>query len=268
VTDFNSVQNAIQIHKPDEIYNLAAQSFVGSSFANPTLVTMANTVGAMNVFLAAALFSSTIRIYQASTSEMFGNAPEPQSETTPFNPRSPYGASKLHAHHQAHIMRETRGTYIACGILFNHESPRRGPDFVSRKIARFAARFAMGDFSRKLELGYLDSERDWGYAPEYVRVMPLMLQADTPTDYVIATGECHSVQQFVDAAFQCVGIESDDLVVVNRDLIRPNEVARLRGDASRARLELPWEPKTTFPELVQLMVEAESRSLATGERSL
>lgn len=268
VTDFSSIQTAMRNHTPDEVYNLAAQSSVNASFANPTIQVMANAAGAINVMLAAHAANPKVRIYQASTSEMYGNAPEPQNELTPFAPRSPYGAAKLLAHHQARIFRQTYNMHVCCGILFNHESPRRGDDFVSRKIAYAAARFFYGDFSHKLELGYRDSVRDWGYAPDYVVAMPRMLRQDEPKDYVIATGESHSVQEWVDEAFAVAGVESDGLVVTNPEFVRPNEVGRSRGDASLARKELGWKPSIDFKGLVRLMVEAEIESLRTGKRVL
>ena len=237
--------------RPTEVYNLAAQSDVGASFSCPEYTMEVNAVGVVRLLMAVQRFAPTARVYQASTSELFGNEPAPQNEQTRFEPRSPYAAAKLAAHNVCRNYREAYGMHVSCGILFNHESPRRGLQFVTRKIARAAARREM------VRLGNIDPQRDWGYAPDYVEGMWLMLQQDEPGDYVIATGETHSVEEFAAAAYAVVGLDYKDYVETDPAFVRPSEVHELRGDATRAREELGWRPGVAFEDLVTLMVDAE-----------
>ena len=246
---------------PDEVYNLGAQSHVHVSFAQATYT--ADVTGAGVTRLLEAVRDTqesagkAIRFYQASSSEMFGKVAEtPQRESTPFHPRSPYGCAKVYAHWQTVNYREAYGMHASCGILFNHESPRRGEEFVTRKIAKAVAKIATGK-QDTLRLGNLDAKRDWGYAGDYVQAMWLMLQQDTPDDYVIATGETHTVREFCEAAFDRVGMDYQKHVVCDSALHRPAEVDLLLGDASKARRVLGWTPTVTFSYLVTMMVEAE-----------
>jgi len=206
------------------------------------------------------LMAPEARFYQASSSEMFGNAPAPQNETTPFAPRSPYGVAKVYGHYIAVNYRESYGLYVSSGILFNHESPRRGLEFVTRKITDGAVRIKNG-LTRKLALGNLDAERDWGFAGEYVRAMWEMLQLDTPQDFVIATGRTHTVREFAELAFQAVGLSWEDHVVVDPRFVRPAEVNQLTGDCARARAAFGWDPKVRLPQLVDMMVRADIERL-------
>jgi GDPmannose 4,6-dehydratase len=256
LTDFSSVREAINQSCPNEIYNLAAQSHVGSSFSLPSYTADVTGVGALNVFEAARRFPY-VKIYQAGSSEMFGSSPAPQNEETPFHPRSPYGSAKVFAHNSAVNYRESYGMFISNGILFNHESERRGENFVTRKITKAIGRIASGKQDR-LELGNLDAKRDWGHAKDYVYAMWLMLQQDAPDDFVIATGETHTVQEFLEAAFSYSDLLWEDYVVINKDLIRPAEVNVLLGDASKAKRILGWEPTIRFKQLVGMMVEADN----------
>lgn len=226
------------------------------SFDIPEYTAGVTGVGALRLFEAVKDNCSKARIYQASSSEMFGGYGAPQNEETPFHPRSPYGCAKAFAHHSAVNYRESYGMHISCGILFNHESPRRGETFVTRKIARAAARIAAG-LQDKLALGNLDAQRDWGYAPEFTEAMWLMLQQDAPSDYVIGTGKSHTVREFVRDAFAIVGLDSRDHVVIDPRYYRAAEVDDLRADASKAAKLLGWEPRTKFYPLVKLMVDAE-----------
>ena len=246
---------------PDEVYNLGAQSHVHVSFSQATYT--ADVTGAGVTRLLEAVRDTqdsagkTIRFYQASSSEMFGKVAEtPQRESTPFHPRSPYGCAKVYAHWQTVNYREAYGMHASCGILFNHESPRRGEEFVTRKIAKAVAKIATGK-QDTLRLGNLDAKRDWGFAGDYVHAMWLMLQQDTPDDYVIATGETHTVRQFCEAAFDEVGMDYREHVVCDPALHRPAEVDLLLGDASKARRVLGWTPTVTFRDLVTMMVDAE-----------
>jgi GDPmannose 4,6-dehydratase len=241
--------------QPTEIYNLAAESFVGKSWPEWRKYAKINGIGAVNIFEAARLVVPKARIYQASTSELFGNAPAPQSETTPMVPRSPYGASKLYAHQMARIYRESYGMHISCGICFNHESPRRGEEFVSRKIAGAVARRAKE--GGKIEMGSIEPKRDWGHALDYVNAMWMMLQAPVPDDYVVATGKQHSVGDFLKLAFSYAGLIWSDHYIKDPQFVRPNEVNDLRGDASKIQSVLGWEPTYTFDTLVREMVMAE-----------
>jgi GDPmannose 4,6-dehydratase len=257
LTDQGNIIRVLQKVQPDEIYNLAAQSFVAVSFEQPVTTGEITGLGAANLLEAVRTVNKNIRFYQASTSEMFGKVQAvPQNEATPFYPRSPYAVAKLYAHWMTVNYRESYDMYGCCGILFNHESPLRGEEFVTRKITQTVARIKKGQ-ARELRLGNMDAKRDWGYAPEYVEAMWLMLQQERPEDFVIATGETHSVGEFVEAAFGVVGLNWRDYVVVDPTFYRPTEVELLIGDPSKARKHLGWQPRTTFRELVSLMVEAD-----------
>ena len=243
--------------KPDEIYNLAAQSFVPTSWSQPVLTGEFNALGVTKILEAIRLVNKKIRFYQASSSEMFGKVREvPQKETTPFYPRSPYGVAKVYGHWITVNYRESYGLHASSGILFNHESPRRGLEFAPRKIANAVARIKLG-LTDTLALGNLDAKRDWGYAGDYVRAMWLMLQQDQPGDYVIATGESHSVREFLQEAFAHVGMDWQKYVTIDPRLIRPAEVDFLVGDASKAKATLGWEPECDFGSLVRMMVDAD-----------
>jgi GDPmannose 4,6-dehydratase len=265
LTDHGNMRRVIVATEPDEIYNLAAQSFVGVSFEQPVTTGEITGVGVVRLLEAIREVNPGIRFYQASTSEMFGNVPAPQNEKTPFYPRSPYAASKLYAHWSTVNYREAYGMHASSGILFNHESPLRGAEFVTRKITRGVACIENG-LQSKLKLGNLEARRDWGYAKEYVEAMRLMLQQPRPDDYVVATGETHSVREFVEAAFDAVGLDWERYVVTDPALMRPAEVDLLRGDITKVREKLGWEPKTTFKDLVALMVEADLRRAAFEAR--
>jgi GDPmannose 4,6-dehydratase len=243
--------------QPDEVYNLAAQSFVTTSWQQPVLTGEVTALGVTRLLEAVRLACPAARVYQASSSEMFGQVTEtPQNERTPFYPRSPYGVSKLYGHWIAVNYRESYSMFVTSGILFNHESPRRGREFVTRKISHQAARIAHG-LDHELRLGNLDARRDWGYAPDYVRTMRQMLQRDEPRDYVVATGETHSVREFCELAFSEVRLDWRDHVVTDPSLLRPAEVEMLVGDASDARRDLDWIPTVGFAELVRIMVNAD-----------
>ncbi len=257
--DQGSLSDAIKESQPDEVYNLAAQSFVKASWDQPVLTGEFTALGVTRVLEAIRAINPKIKFYQASSSEMFGKVTEtPQKETTRFHPRSPYGVAKVYGHYITQNYRESYGIFACSGILFNHESPRRGIEFVTRKITSGVARISLGK-QDKLELGSLEPKRDWGFSGDYVEAMWLMLQQDQPDDYVIATGENHSVKEFVEEAFKVVGIEDwQKYVVANASkYMRPAEVDYLIGDASKARKVLGWEPKTSFKELVKMMVEAD-----------
>ncbi len=252
-----SLVHVLQDVAPDEVYNLAAQSFIPTSFNQPLLTAEFTALGVTRLLEAIRLVNSGIRFYQASSSEMFGRVrATPQNELTPFHPRSPYGVAKLYAHWITVNYRESYGLFACSGILFNHESPRRGREFVTRKIAEGAARIALGQ-AKYLELGNVDSKRDWGYAPEYVEAMWRMLQQSEPDDYVVGMGEHHSPRDFCELAFARVGLDYREYVRTNPDLYRPAEVDTLLADASKARQALGWKPQTSFRELVELMVDAE-----------
>jgi len=243
--------------QPDEIYNLAAQSHVRVSFDIPEYTGDITGVGGTRILEAARKGAPKARFYQASSSEMFGLIQEtPQRETTKFYPRSPYGAAKVYSYWMTVNYRESYGIHASNGILFNHESPRRGETFVTRKITRAVARIKAG-VQKRLFLGNLDAKRDWGYAPEYVEAMWLMLQQDHPDDYVIATGETHSIREFLDLSFGLAGLEWEQYVHIDPRYYRPAEVDLLIGDASKAKKQLGWAPKTTFPELVRIMTKAD-----------
>ena len=255
--EISNIIRVLEHCEPDEVYNLGAQSFVGISFEQPLLTSDVTALGTLRVLEAIRTVNPKVRFYQASSSEMFGMATEvPQRETTRFYPRSPYAVSKVFAHHSTVNYRESYGIFGCCGILFNHESPLRGPEFVTRKITRAVASIRAGK-ERFLYLGNLDARRDWGYAPEYVEMMWKMLQQKTPDDYVIATGEAHTVRDFAAAAFSTVGLDWRKHVRVDRSFKRPAEVARLLGDATKARRKLQWRAQTKFKDLVKIMVEAD-----------
>jgi GDPmannose 4,6-dehydratase len=243
--------------RPDELYNLGSQSFVPTSFAQPLLTGESTALGVTRLLEAIRVVDSGIRFYQASSSEMFGAAcEEPQNERTPFWPRSPYGVAKLYGHWSTVNYREGYGLFASSGILFNHESPLRGKDFVSRKITDAAARIKL-KVQDKLRLGNLDAQRDWGFAGDYVRAMWMMLQQEKPDDFVIATGRKHSVRDFAQLAFDHVGLDWREHVEVDENLFRPADVNSLRGDASKAERVLGWRPELSFPELVVMMVDAD-----------
>ncbi len=256
--DQHSLTFALQDTQPDEVYNLAAQSFVKTSWEQPVLTGEFTGLGVTRILEAVRLACPTARFYQASSSEMFGKVREvPQKETTPFYPRSPYGVAKVYGHWITVNYRESFNMYAVSGILFNHESPRRGLEFVTRKIANAVARIKLGKQTH-VELGNLEAKRDWGYAKDYVEAMWLMLQQDQPDDYVVSTGETHSVQEFLEAACSIAGIPDWKAVYHhNPKYDRPAEVDLLIGDAGKAAQKLGWKPKTTFNELVKIMVEAE-----------
>lgn len=271
LTDAGALRNIVQRVRPTEVYNLGAQSHVRVSFDTPIYTAEATAVGALNLLEAVRDFQDhsgyQIRYYQASSSEQFGKVQEiPQRETTPFYPRSPYGVAKLYAHWITVNYRESYGLHASCGILFNHESPRRGETFVTRKITRAVGRIKCG-LQKKLFLGNLDAKRDWGFAGDYVQAMWLMLQQEKPDDYVVATGETYSVRQFCEAAFARVGLKCDDYVEVDPRYFRPAEVDILLGDSTKARSVLGWKPKVSFSELVAMMVDADLE-LAKQEKTL
>jgi len=255
--DLSGIVRVLDRVKPDEVYNLAAQSFVAVSFEQPVVTGDITGLGAVRMLEGIRLVNPKIRFYQASSSEMFGKVQAvPQNEKTPFYPRSPYAAAKLYAHWMTVNYREAYGIFACSGILFNHESPLRGLEFVTRKITHAVARIKAG-LERELRLGNLEARRDWGYAPEYVEAMWLMLQQDEPGDYVIATGETHSVREFAEAAFAAVNLDWREYVKTDPAFYRPTEVDLLVGDASKAKEKLGWRPKVTFQELVGIMVEAD-----------
>lgn len=259
--DSRSLQHVLEVSEPDEVYNLAAQSFVPESWTQPLLTGEVTALGVTRILDAIHVVNPRIRFYQASTSEMFGKAQTvPQSESTPFYPRSPYGVSKLYGHWITVNYRESYGLFACSGILFNHESPRRGLEFVTRKITHSVARIA-GGRQDSLLLGNLDARRDWGYAPDYVEAMWRMLQQPDPSDFVVATGETHSVREFVERAFARVNLDWQPYVVIDPALVRPAEVDLLVGDPTRAREILDWHPRVGFAELVNLMVDADVKAV-------
>jgi len=257
LNDLSSLIRLLAQHKPDEVYNLAAQSFVATSWQQPLLTGQVTGLGAVNVLEALRIAHPQARFYQASSSEMFGKVREPvQSETTPFYPRSPYGAAKLYAHWMTVNYRESFGMHASSGILFNHESPLRGIEFVTRHISDGVARIKLG-LARDLPMGNLDARRDWGHAREYVRAMWRMLQQDTPGDYVIATGRTASVREFADLAFSHAGLRAEDYIKPDRARLRPAEVDFLRGDSGKAEEKLGWRAEVTLDQLAAEMVEAD-----------
>ena len=259
--DQNSLIEAIQFSKPDEVYNLGAQSFVPTSWNQPVLTGEFTALGVTRMLEAVRVINPKAKFYQASSSEMFGRVQEvPQNEKTPFYPRSPYGVAKVYGHYIAVNYRESYDIFACSGILFNHESPRRGVEFVTRKVSHGVAKIKLG-LQNELKMGNLDSQRDWGYAKEYVKAMWLMLQQDEPGDYVVATGKAHTVKKLLQIAFSHVGLNWEDHTVIDENLIRPAEVNRLLGDASKAREKLCWRPVVSFEELIGMMVESDLRKL-------
>jgi GDPmannose 4,6-dehydratase len=259
--DHRSLADALKASRPDEIYNLAAMSFVATSWIQPTLTAEFTGTGVTRLLEAMREVCPEARFYQASSSEMFGKVREvPQVETTPFYPRSPYGVAKTYGHFITVNYRESYDLHASTGILFNHESPRRGLEFVTRKITWHAAAIKLG-LINELRLGNLEAKRDWGYAGDYVRAMWLMLQQDEPDDYVVATGETHSVRECLELAFDQVGLETDAYVTFDAALERPAEVDQLIGDPAKARAKLGWEPTVGFEELIRMMVDADLKLL-------
>lgn len=261
VTDLGSIIRILQRYDVSEVYNLAAQSFVGSSWDQPVLTGEVNAIGASNVLEAIRLVNSQIRFYQASTSEMFGLIQaEYQSESTPFYPRSPYGIAKLYAHWMTINYRESYGVHASSGILFNHESPLRGKEFVTRKVSMAAARIKLG-LDKFIQLGNIDAKRDWGFAGDYVEAMWLMLQQDTPDDYVIATSRAATVRDMCRLAFEVVGLNYEEYLKIDSSLFRPAEVDVLLGNPDKAKVKLGWRAKTTLEELIEMMVLADLKLL-------
>ncbi len=266
--DQSSLNTAIKEAEVDEVYNLAAQSFVGTSFVQPVLTGEITGLGVLRLLEAVRAHASEARVYQASSSEMFGQVEtEPQNERTAFHPRSPYGVAKVYAYWACVNYREAHGMFVSNGILYNHESENRGFDFVTRKVSDGVARIHLG-LAKTISLGELEAKRDWGYAPEYVDLMWRILQHDKPDDFIGATGESHSVREFVTEAFRVVGIEDwEPHVSIQKRHFRPAEVYNLRGDASKAKKLLGWEPKVRFQELVKIMVEADIARLEGNKAS-
>ena len=259
--DQMSMIEVLQKHRPEEVYNLAAQSFVQTSFGQPVLTGETTALGVTRLLDAIRIVDDSIRFYQASSSEMFGKVHEvPQSETTPFHPRSPYGVAKVYGHWITVNYRESYDLHASSGILFNHESPRRGLEFVTRKITHGVAQIALGQ-ATELRLGNLDAKRDWGFAGDYVEAMWRMLQQEAPDDFVICTGETHSVREFCEFAFGRAGLDYKDHVVVDERFFRPAEVDLLVGDAAKAETQLGWRPRTRFKQLVEMMVDHDLETL-------
>jgi GDPmannose 4,6-dehydratase len=260
--DQSSLITSLQKTEPDEVYNLAAQSFVPTSWSQPVLTGEFTALGVTRLLEAIRVVNPGVRFYQASSSEMFGMVDEsPQRETTRFYPRSPYGVAKLYGHWITVNARESYGLYTCSGLLFNHESPRRGIEFVTRRVSHSVARIKLG-LQDKLTMGNLDAERDWGFAGDYVRAMWLMLQNEKPGDYVIATGQTHTVRHLLDVAFTRAGLNWHDHVELDPELLRPADVHHLKGDYSKARKELGWEPTVSFEELVGMMVDSDLKLLS------
>ena len=257
-----SLINVLRDHKPDEVYNLAAQSFVQTSWSQPVLTSETTALGVTRVLDAIRIVNPEIRFYQASSSEMFGKVQAvPQDEETPFYPRSPYGVAKVYGHWITVNYRESYNLHASSGILFNHESPRRGLEFVTRKVTHGVARIKMG-LDQTIALGNLDARRDWGYAADYVRAMWLMLQRDTPEDYVVATGETHPVSELCEIAFNVAGLDWRDHIVIDERFLRPAEVDLLVGDPSKAEAELGWTRDVGFERLIEMMVESDLAQLS------
>jgi GDPmannose 4,6-dehydratase len=262
MSDQASLIDAVEESRPDEVYNLAAQSFVGDSWRQAAYTGDVDALGVTRLLEAIRRTKLDARFYQASSSEMFGRAHEvPQSETTPFHPRSPYGVAKVYGYYITLNYRESFGMHASNGVLFNHESPRRGIEFVTRKITDGVAKIKLGQAS-ELRLGNLDAKRDWGFAGDYVEAMWLMLQQEVPDDFVIATGETHTVREFCEIAFARVGLDYSDHVVVDQKFVRPAEVDLLLGDPAKAKSRLGWEPKVSFRELVEMMVDGDMARLS------
>lgn len=262
MTDESSLITAVQKTMPDEVYNLAAQSFVQTSWEQPILTANIDALGVTNMLEAIRIIKPDTRFYQASTSEMFGKVQAiPQIETTPFYPRSPYGVAKLYGHWITINYRESYDIFGCSGILFNHESPRRGLEFVTRKVTDAAARIKYG-LQSELRMGNLDSKRDWGFAGDYVKAMWMMLQQDVPDDFVIATGETHSIKELLEVAFGAVDLNYEDYVVIDPRFVRPAEVELLLGSPEKAKAKMGWTPTVTFEGLIQMMVEADMKRIA------
>lgn len=256
-----SIISAIREADPDEVYNLAAMSFVPTSWSQPVLTGEFTAIGVTRMLEAIRLVNKNIKFYQASSSEMFGKVRQnPQNENTPFHPRSPYGVAKVYGHYITVNYRESYGIFAASGILFNHESPRRGLEFVTKKVTNAVAKIKLG-LAESLYLGNLDAKRDWGYAKDYVEAMWLMLQQGSPDDYVISTGESHSVKEWVEASFSCLDLDWEKYVKMDEKLLRPAEVDLLIGDSTKARDKLGWKPQVNFEGLVKLMVEHDYNEL-------
>lgn len=263
--DQGSLVEIMKKTQPDEVYNLAAQSFVGTSWNQPFLTGQVTGLGVTNVLEAIRSTKPDARFYQASSSEMYGKVVEtPQTENTPFHPRSPYGVAKIYGHWITVNYRESFGLYGCSGILFNHESPRRGIEFVTRKVTNGVAKIKCG-LAKELRLGNLDAKRDWGFAGDYVEAMWLMLQQETPDDYIIATGETHTVREWVEIAFRTVGLNWEDYVVIDPKYIRPAEVDLLLGNSAKARKKLGWKPKVDFEQIIEMMVKQDLKRVM-GER--
>jgi len=261
LTDLASLIGAVHLSEPHEVYNLAAQSFVETSWPQPLLTGQITALGVTNLLEAVRIVQPTARFYQASSSEMFGKVVEtPQKETTPFYPRSPYGASKVYGHWITVNYRESFDMFACSGILFNHESPRRGIEFVTRKVTDAVARIKLG-VQEKLRMGNLEAKRDWGFAGDYVKAMWLMLQQETPEDYVIATGETRTVRELLQIAFQYVGLNYEDYVTIDPKLFRPAEVDLLLGDCHKAKTKLGWKPEVSFEEMIRMMVDSDLRKV-------
>ncbi len=266
--DQMSLVEVLESHRPDEVYNLAAQSFVQTSFTQPVLTGETTALGVTRLLDAIRMVDADIRFYQASSSEMFGKVHEvPQKESTPFHPRSPYGVAKVYGHWITVNYRESYDLHANSGILFNHESPRRGLEFVTRKITHGVAEIALG-LADSISLGNLDAKRDWGFAGDYVKAMWLMLQQEEPGDFVICTGETHSVKEFLEIAFNHVNLSFEDYVTVDKRFFRPAEVDLLVGDASLAKEKLGWTPKTSFSDLVTEMVDSDLHLLKSNQRKI
>lgn len=256
LTDQSSLNVAVQTAQPDEVYNLAAQSFVATSWNQPVLTGDVTGLGTTRILESIRQFSPGAKMYQASSSEMFGSTKPPQNEETRFQPRSPYAVAKVYAYHATVNYRESYDMFCCNGILFNHESPRRGIEFVTKKITDGVARIHHG-LSKELRLGNLDAKRDWGFAGDYVKAMHLILQQKNPDDFVIATGESHSVKEFVELAFAEAGLDWEKYVIQDERFMRPADVPYLRGDITKAKQKLGWQPDTTFNELIHMMVKAD-----------
>ncbi|MFP7473336.1 GDP-mannose 4,6-dehydratase [Niallia taxi] len=268
LTDFSSLISAIYKSRPDEIYNLGAQSFVGTSWDQPLLTSNVSGIGVTNLLEAIKLTNNQTKFYQASTSEMFGLVQNAvQNESTPFYPRSPYAVAKLYAHWMSINYRESYDMFTACGILFNHESPLRGKEFVTRKITDAVAKIKMG-FQKELRLGNIDAKRDWGFAGDYVEAMWLMLQQENADEYVISSGKSTSVRELCDIAFEYVGLDYRDYIVIDPTYFRPAEVQVLLGDSSKAKEKLGWYPKTDLNDLIKIMVDADLKRVNTKETML
>ena len=266
LADEISLINLLREHRPTEVYNLAAQSFVQTSWAQPVFTGETTALGVTRMLDAVRIVDPSIRFYQASSSEMFGKVQAvPQSEDTPFYPRSPYGVAKVYGHWITINYRESYNMFACSGILFNHESPRRGLEFVTRKIANGVVRIKLG-LDKELRLGNLDAQRDWGFAGDYVEAMWLMLQQEQPDDYVVATGETHAVRKFCELAFGHVGLDYRDYIVQDERFMRPAEVDLLIGNPAKAKAALGWQPKTPFPNLVRMMVDADMQQLKEQTR--